>query len=103
MLFVEQCRDHAVLTLSSLVFPFYELKEREVAKMVKKGDVPYIDPRYKDKSFGEAKLIEIMELCWTYERQKRIDIFKLVDLLRDAVEANRQRQAIKRKKPLRRK
>lgn len=95
---------HDILTFRPpLVYPFYEMKEREVKNLVKKGEVPYIDPRYKERSFAEAKLIDIMQRCWTYERRKRIDIFKLVSLLQDAVKENRQRQATKdKKKPLRR-
>jgi hypothetical protein len=68
--------------------------------MVKNRKLPYIDPRYKERSFAEAKLIEIMKQCWTYERRNRIDVFTLVDLLRDAVEKNR--QAITERKHLRR-
>lgn len=86
------------LLIYLLVYPFYELKEKEVANLVKKGKLPYIDPRYKEKSFAEAKLIKIMVKCWTYERKNRIDIFQLVDLLRVAVEENRQHQAISTKK-----
>jgi hypothetical protein len=69
-----------------------------VANLVKKGKLPFIDPRYEERSFAEAKLIEVMKRCWTYERRKRVDIFQLIDLLRVAVEENRHHEQATRKK-----
>jgi hypothetical protein len=53
-------------------------------KMILAGTKPYVDPRYRRRSYYEAKLIEIMELCWEYERTKRINIFEVVRFLRNA-------------------
>ena len=47
------------------------------------GRRPYVDPRFRSRSYVESKLVEIMELCWEHERTKRIDIFSVVNFLRD--------------------
>ena len=55
------------------------------------GELPYVDPRYKQRSFAESQLVEIMEKCWVYDAEKRIDIFEVVRLLRKAVAENDKR------------
>ena len=52
------------------------------------GETPYIDPRYRERSFGERKLVELMEKCWVYEPEKRISMFDAVDFLKKAIEEN---------------
>ena len=52
------------------------------------GELPYVDPRYKQRSFAESQLVEVMEKCWVYDPEKRIDIFEVVRLLRKAVAEN---------------
>ena len=51
----------------------------------------YVDPRYRHRSFAEAKMVEIMEQTWEFDPTQRIDIFAVVKFLRDAVEENRRR------------
>lgn len=78
------------------VSPFYEVAdEKIVKKKIKEGETGYIDPRYKNNSFAEAKLAEIIPLCWVYDPDKRIDIFYLVEFLRAAVKENRSREESK--------
>eukprot|EP00550_Attheya_septentrionalis_P002966 CAMPEP_0198300278 /NCGR_PEP_ID=MMETSP1449-20131203/47555_1 /TAXON_ID=420275 /ORGANISM="Attheya septentrionalis, Strain CCMP2084" /LENGTH=565 /DNA_ID=CAMNT_0044002045 /DNA_START=100 /DNA_END=1793 /DNA_ORIENTATION=- len=50
------------------------------------GELPYIDPRYRTRSYAEGKLVEVIELCWTYDPAERADIFKIVAFLREANE-----------------
>ena len=64
----------------------------KLTKAVRTGEVPYIDPRWSHHSFAEARLVEIMKLCWTYQPEDRIDVFELVRLLRNAVEENKKKQ-----------
>ena len=59
----------------------------EQKKLIGK-ELAYVDPRYAEKGFAESKLVEVMEKCWVYEPDKRIDIFEVVKLLREAVEEN---------------
>ena len=56
---------------------------------VVKGKLAYIDPRYRERSFAEAQLVDVMEKCWVYDPDERIDIFEVVRLLRMAVAENK--------------
>ena len=66
------------------------LSEDKLQEMVMDGKTAYIDPRYKKRSFSESKLVEIIPQCWIYNPRRRIDIFQLVNFLRNAVEENKQ-------------
>jgi hypothetical protein len=52
-------------------------------KKVIDGKTAFIDPRYRERSFIERNLVEIMEKCWVYEPEDRIDIFEVIRLLRE--------------------
>ena len=52
------------------------------------GILPYLDPRYKERSYAEEKLVELMEKCWLYDPDERISIFDAVEFLRQAVKDN---------------
>jgi hypothetical protein len=73
----------------TVVYPHYDSTEEELQEKLKKGETAYIDPRYKDRSFAESKLVEIIPLCWKFNPKHRIDIFRLVDILRNAVQENK--------------
>jgi hypothetical protein len=53
----------------------------------------YIDPRWRTRSYVEGKLVEIMEKCWKYNPDERIDIFEVVRLLRDVLKESKRRKA----------
>lgn len=74
--------------------PFYDTcyHTKEVQERVKKGDKPYIDPRWRTNSFAEGKIVELIERCFEYDPEDRIDIFEAVRFLRDAVEENERRK-----------
>jgi hypothetical protein len=56
---------------------------------VKNGEATYIDQRYKTRSLAEAKLVEIIELCYAQEPDNRPSIFEVAEFLRKALkEAN---------------
>ena len=57
-------------------------------KFVIAGKRPFVDPRYAERSYAEKKMVEIMEKCWEYNPTKRIDIFEVVRLLREAIAEN---------------
>jgi hypothetical protein len=70
---------------------FYDNDNDElVQKLIIDGKRAYIDPRWKTRSFIEGKLVEVMELCWEADPRKRIDIFKVVSLLRKISEDEKQ-------------
>ena len=45
------------------------------------GTRPFIDPRYRNRSFIEGKLVQVMEACWTHGRRRRPSIFQVVSSL----------------------
>ena len=75
-----------------VVYPFYDSKYQDVPQKVSKGMTAYLDPRYMNRTFAEAKLMEIIPQCWIYNAQQRIDIITLVEYLRNAVRENRARE-----------
>lgn len=70
------------------MYPFYDSNEQDVSNKVTKGLTAFIDPRYMNRTFAEAKLAEIIPQCWIYDAKQRIDIIQLVDALRNAVREN---------------
>lgn len=90
--FAHVCRFLTSL-LCNAVSPFYDTAYSEVAKKVAANQTAFIDPRYKDRSFADAKLAEIIPMCWSYDPNDRIDIFRLVELLRTAVKKISVREA----------
>jgi serine/threonine protein kinase len=75
------------------VNPFYdELTTEVVQQMVVDEERPYIDPRYRSRSFAEGQLVEIMERCWTYDPNERPDIFEVVRLLKAAYDMDKRHQ-----------
>jgi len=66
---------------------FYdEDSDDKVQKRLRKGEKPHIDPRYKERSLGEAKLAEIIDQCHSFKPENRPSIFQVVKFLRDALE-----------------
>lgn len=47
------------------------------------GKLPFVDPRYRTRSYLEGKLVEIMEQCLEYKRRNRSNIFEVVEFLRN--------------------
>jgi hypothetical protein len=71
--------------------PHYDIGELdEFTGKIINGETAFIDPRFQDRSFGDARLAEIIPLCWKHDPDERIDIFGLVELLRAAVHENDQ-------------
>jgi hypothetical protein len=68
------------------VYPLYDAAEQAVPKKIINGLTGFIDPRYTNRSFEEAKLAELIPQCWIYDAKQRIDIIQLVDFLRIAME-----------------
>lgn len=58
-----------------------EFKER-----IMNGQKPPIDPRYRETSSAERTIVEVIERCWIYNPEERIDTFEVIEILLDAVE-----------------
>jgi len=56
------------------------------------GELPYVDERYRTRSYGEGRLVEIMERCWVYEPEKRATIFEVVEFLRETLAEHKRRE-----------
>mmetsp|Transcript_33674 Transcript_33674/g.81644 ORF Transcript_33674/g.81644 Transcript_33674/m.81644 type:complete len:541 (-) Transcript_33674:38-1660(-) len=65
------------------VFPWMEVKDAKRA--IKAGNITYIDPRFSNRSREEARLVEIIKQCYIYDPDERPSIFKVVELLKEAV------------------
>ena len=66
---------------------FYEIESyEEIQDRVGDGEKAYIDPRYKERSLAEAKLIEIIDQCHEYYPEDRPSIFEVADMLWQALE-----------------
>lgn len=59
------------------------------------GKHPEIDVAVRNNSFAEAALASIMDKCFEFFPEKRLDIFLVVSLLRDALKLNDRLDSIK--------
>jgi hypothetical protein len=76
--------------------PFYEECNYDaIQQRIIQRETAYIDPRWRNHSFAEGLLVDIMEKCWEYDPNDRIEIGQLVLLLRQAVAENEQHEALK--------
>eukprot|EP00543_Licmophora_paradoxa_P000828 CAMPEP_0202458468 /NCGR_PEP_ID=MMETSP1360-20130828/25669_1 /ASSEMBLY_ACC=CAM_ASM_000848 /TAXON_ID=515479 /ORGANISM="Licmophora paradoxa, Strain CCMP2313" /LENGTH=503 /DNA_ID=CAMNT_0049079031 /DNA_START=636 /DNA_END=2147 /DNA_ORIENTATION=- len=70
------------------LWPFYDLKQhdkddKEAKERLRKGEKPYIDPRYRTRSELEGFLVELIEKCWAFNPDDRPTIFELLVVLRE--------------------
>ena len=64
------------------LWPFYEDKPYSaVQRKILQEERPYIDDRYREGSYIEHKLVEIMERMWEFKPQDRPSIFEVVEFL----------------------
>jgi len=77
-----------IYSLLTGLWPFYDEEYREIdhsivrRAMIEKYKRPYVDPRYRYRSYIESNLVEIMEKCWA-PKESRISIFEVVKMIRD--------------------
>lgn len=63
---------------------YYERGEKKKAiKAALGGELPYVDPRFRESSFIEGRLVDIMERMWVYNASERVDIFTVLSHLRE--------------------
>jgi hypothetical protein len=60
----------------------------EAADLIVKGERSFIDPRWKEKSYGEGQLAEIIRDCWAVNLKERPSIGTVVVLLRNAIQGH---------------
>jgi aspartyl/asparaginyl beta-hydroxylase (cupin superfamily) len=66
------------------------LSKKYLQEMVKDGKTAVIDPRYVNASYAEAKLVEIIQLCFAYDPDERPDINEVWQFLQEAIAGNEQ-------------
>jgi hypothetical protein len=78
-----------IYVLVTGLWVFYENEDDTVVqRYVKRGKFPFIDDRYRVRSYAERELISAMEQCWTNDPKDRATIFDVVKALRAAKEQN---------------
>jgi serine/threonine protein kinase len=83
-----------IYSLLTGLWVFYEIDDyTSVQKELIKGELAYVDPRWKERTFIETKLVELMEKCWVYDPKERIDIFETVKQLREIKKKHERRKA----------
>ena len=85
---------NTLYTLLTGRVPFYNLNSDhgdEVKEMVKNGTRPFLDPRWKNRSYAEGKLVQIIQKCWRQDPTKRIEIFEAVRRLKEVQKEHKRR------------
>lgn len=78
-----------IYALLTGLWPFYESDDDKVVQeKVTEGQRAFCDDRYRNHSYGEGKLVELLEKCWIEKPSERVDIFEAVRFLQEAVEEN---------------
>jgi len=74
-----------IYTLLTGLWPYYD--DSHVAKKkVKKGIIPFIDPRYEKRSYEEYQLVKIMKECWKYKQEDRPSMDQIMIQLKGALD-----------------
>jgi len=73
-----------IYSLLTGLMPYYHLKSQEDAvEAAVAGELPYVDPRYRTRSYIEGRLVEIMERCYQRDPSARATIFDVIEYLRE--------------------
>ena len=65
---------------------YYEMKTIRAKPKMKKiqaGELPYVDPRYRNRNYVQDRLLSLMEQCWKFDPDDRVDIFTALIYLRE--------------------
>lgn len=74
-------------TILTGMLPYYSAgKYWKAIELNKKGETPYLDPRYRQMGVVEGRLVDIMERTWNKDRFARPSIFEVVQHLRDTIQ-----------------
>jgi serine/threonine protein kinase len=69
------------------LWPFYDdafngINEDTIEEAIIAGKRPFVDERYKQRSFIEKMLVEVMEACWAQDRKDRPTMTRVVEILK---------------------
>ena len=70
------------------LWPFYDMGDNDepIQRKIKLGIIPFVDPRYRNRSIAEAKFVEIIESCWNFNPRHRPAIETVAQKLREALD-----------------
>lgn len=70
------------------LWPFYDETDsgKKAKDRLKLGEKPFIDARYRHRSYSEGLLVELIEKCWAYKPDERPSIFDIIKILRPAAD-----------------
>ena len=81
---------------ASGLYPYYDIVDEDAIQKATKAGPPYIDPRYKDRSYIEGRMVEAMNACHKVNATERVSIFWVVQHLRETRDAHRRNLKEKR-------
>lgn len=76
-----------IFSILTGLYPYHEHSDIKAIVKRRKEGPPYIDPRYKTRSYAEGRLVEIMNQCHKLKASERVDIFEVVRHLRETKRA----------------
>lgn len=86
-----------IYTLLTGLVPYYSYPDKDSAvDAIIEGEMPYIDSRYRTRSFIEGRLVEIMEKIIPHNPKDRADIFTVVEFLRETMELSKKNATLVR-------
>jgi Protein kinase domain len=81
---------HGIYGLLTGLYPFYDItSHNQIRRLVKQGAKPFVDDRYRARSFIEGELVNLMEECWRFEPKDRPTIFEIVKYLRGIIQQSK--------------
>jgi serine/threonine protein kinase len=77
-----------IYTILTGLFPFYDEEFNSIShdtteEEIVDGKRPYVDDRYRNRSYIESMLVKIMEACWAGSRHDRPSMSFVVDFLQN--------------------
>jgi hypothetical protein len=81
------------------LWPFYDNDDDTLVQSeIIDGKQAFIDKRYRTRSYGEGKMVELIEMCWRYKPEDRPDIFEIVRFLERSFEETKFRESLEDRK-----
>lgn len=72
------------LPLYTGLWPYYNItREKVIQTITMAGERPHLHPAFRHRSFIERRLTEIMDQCHVLEPMDRVDIFTVLNHLRE--------------------
>lgn len=88
-----------VYALMTGLWPFYDNDDDTLVQSeIIDGKQAFIDKRYRTRSYGEEKMVELIEMCWRYKPEDRPSMFEIVRFLERTSEETKFRESLEDRK-----